>query len=196
MFTHVKCGQQHETVQQAHDCEFSPDQPNRSKPATDNQRNYAHRLLRERQPYGVVEDVELSNSLEAAHEYVNGMDFEQISEFIGEMKSRPMRAQEERTLRVLVGEGMYNVDGEIFKVQRAVHGSGHLYAKRLVEGRFEYAPGALTALTPDDKMSLEQAKEFGKLYGFCCVCSRTLTDEGSIAAGIGPICAGKDGWFA
>lgn len=38
------------------------------------------------------------------------------------------------------------------------------------------------------------AIEHGKLTGACAVCSRTLTDADSIAAGIGPICSTKMGW--
>jgi hypothetical protein len=94
--------------------------------------------------------------------------------------------------------GMYKKDGVIYKVQLAVHGSGNLYAKKLVPGNaygdkasFTYVPGAISKLTADDKLSLEEAKEFGALYGSCCVCGRTLTDENSIAAGIGPVCATK-----
>lgn len=41
------------------------------------------------------------------------------------------------------------------------------------------------------KMSIDEAKQFGKIYGFCVRCGRTLTDETSIAEGIGPVCAGK-----
>lgn len=93
-------------------------------------------------------------------------------------------------------EGMHKVDGVIYKVQRAVHGSNNLYAKRLeVHGHgdasFEYAPGAIRRLSAATKLSLEEAKAFGALYGTCCVCGRTLTNESSIAAGIGPVCAGK-----
>lgn len=97
-------------------------------------------------------------------------------------------------------DGMYFKDDVVYKIQKAVHGSGHLYAKRLVPGdgygskaRFEYAPGAMKVLTLADRMTLEQAKEWGALYGTCCKCGRTLTDEGSIEAGIGPVCAQK-GW--
>jgi len=107
-------------------------------------------------------------------------------------------------------EGMYRTeDGTIYKVQRAVHGSGRLYAKRLVvhEGEFsfqkgfqgtkvtfEYDQGTIFKLKLTDKMTLEEAKAFGALYGTCCVCGRTLTDERSIEAGIGPVCAGKGEW--
>ena len=93
---------------------------------------------------------------------------------------------------------MYRMaDGTIVKAQFAVNGSGNLYAKRLVvdgdHGTFVYEPGLLGKLSADDRMTVEQAAEFGKLYGFCIVCGRTLTDEGSIAAGIGPVCAGRIG---
>lgn len=93
-------------------------------------------------------------------------------------------------------DGMYRMaDGTIAKVQIAVNGSGNLYAKRLVvgdrEGRFEYEPGLIRKLSASDRMTADEAAEFGRLYGFCCVCGRTLTDETSIAAGIGPVCAGR-----
>jgi hypothetical protein len=96
----------------------------------------------------------------------------------------------------VVKDGMYRKDGTIFKVQRAVNGSGNLYAKELVidgpgDGRFEYAPGAIRRLSASDAMTVEEAAEFGRLYGVCCVCGRTLTDEQSIAAGIGPVCSGR-----
>jgi len=94
-------------------------------------------------------------------------------------------------------EGVYLHDGLVYKVQAAVHGSGHLYAKRLVvdeaggKGRFEYIKGMIRQLQPEEKMSLEQAREYGALYGVCCVCGAVLTDERSIERGIGPICEGR-----
>lgn len=100
-----------------------------------------------------------------------------------------------RTSGKAAEDGMYRKDGEIYKVQIAVHGSGRPYAKKLVEvdGGWEFvkAPGMQFRLTSADKMTLAEAKEFGKLYGTCCVCGRTLTKEESIAEGIGPICSGK-----
>ena len=35
---------------------------------------------------------------------------------------------------------------------------------------------------------------YGRELGRCGVCGRTLTDADSIAAGIGPVCAGRVGW--
>lgn len=116
-------------------------------------------------------------------------------------------------------EGMHRLGDFIYKVQVAVHGSGRLYAKRLTPTReceghpnltdetfycdgmcrpeseivwkFEYAPGVISRLSEDTLMTFEEAKAFGAVYGTCCVCGRTLTDENSIEAGIGPICAKK-----
>jgi hypothetical protein len=85
--------------------------------------------------------------------------------------------------------------GTCFKVQynKAMGDGRRLYAKRLTsEGVFVHAPGAIRDLIARGrKMTLEEAKFYGRLYGTCCRCGRTLTDEGSIEAGIGPICAEK-----
>lgn len=101
-------------------------------------------------------------------------------------------------------EGMHKRGEKIFKVQRSPR-TGRLYAKRLdgvgdVDGpskwTFNYAPGAIRDLSPETLMTLDEAKRFGALYGTCCACGRTLTDEESIAAGVGPVCARKDQWAA
>lgn len=42
-----------------------------------------------------------------------------------------------------------------------------------------------------DGAPLQTAMKYGKLAGRCCSCGRELTNDGSIEAGIGPICAGK-----
>jgi hypothetical protein len=131
-------------------------------------------------------------------------------------------SHEESQTPVDLDAGMYRMDETIYKVQVAVHGSGHPYAKRLTptgycgvcgehknyhEGDskneitgdhefkakwvFDYAPGAIQQLQPEHKLSLEEAKNFGALYGTCCCCGTTLTNEESIEKGIGPICEGK-----
>jgi hypothetical protein len=101
--------------------------------------------------------------------------------------------------------GMYKADdGSIYKVQESKT-SGNLYAKvlrviggeRLVEtgdkmhADFEYAPGAVRSLRADQRMTLDEAKAFGIQYGFCIVCGAFLKDATSVAAGIGPVCAGR-----
>jgi hypothetical protein len=103
--------------------------------------------------------------------------------------------------RTEVTEGMWIIGtigaedhSGIFKVQRAVHGSGYLYAKLLdpETSKFVYAPNGMRRLADEGrKLTLEEAKKYGALYGTCCVCGRTLTNEESIEAGIGPVCGGR-----
>jgi len=92
-------------------------------------------------------------------------------------------------------EGIHYLDGKVYKVQVAVHGSGRKYVKQLdaEAGGWEYLGrnGVFHKLSENTLMTLEDAASFGKLYGMCCVCGATLTDEGSISAGIGPVCRDK-----
>lgn len=87
-------------------------------------------------------------------------------------------------------EGIYLNNQGVFKLYKTQ--SGYLFAKKLQEdGSWVGFPGAANKLRPETKMTLEQAKQYGKMYGMCMLCGRTLTDEESVAMGIGPICAGK-----
>lgn len=97
-----------------------------------------------------------------------------------------------------IEDGMYILNGVIYKVQHAVHGSGRQYAKRLVppdnqgeRAEFIYAPGTVGWLRPEHRMTREQAREFGALYGTCVRCGRVLTREDSIERMMGRICADK-----
>lgn len=84
-------------------------------------------------------------------------------------------------------------DIEVYRVQRS-KSSGKLYALRVLEGGgTEYAPGMVTRLDPSRKLTLEEAKAWGRRTGTCCACYRTLTNDESIKLGIGPVCRSK-GW--
>lgn len=90
-------------------------------------------------------------------------------------------------------DGIYRkADGRVYKVYGAQADRSRKLAKLLVIGdgepRFEYAGMAHRFVTLDERMTLEDAKAFGVIYGVCCVCGATLTDETSIERGIGPIC--------
>jgi len=111
-------------------------------------------------------------------------------------------------------DGMYRnpQTGEIFKVYRTVHGANQLVAKRLmmlddsysktvrgkqveVKAEFVYAGKAgLRGLTAEMKMTLEEGKKYGAIYGVCVRCAATLTREESIERAMGPVCAGKANW--
>jgi len=100
--------------------------------------------------------------------------------------------------------GFYMINGRVHKVQRAIHGSGRMYAKclDLESGEWERARGAVLLATEENRLTPEQAMQVAKecqshtewaLYGRCFICGRTLTDEESISLGIGPVCIGKLG---
>lgn len=100
-----------------------------------------------------------------------------------------------------VEDGFYVVEdvhphktATVYKVQTSPN-SGRQYAKELdtLTNTWNYVPGAIRKVRAGEavKLTLDKAKELGQLYGVCVRCGRTLTDENSIAAGIGPICAGK-----
>jgi ribosomal protein S14 len=97
----------------------------------------------------------------------------------------------EGTAKPAVGDGMYVVGERIFKVQ-AAKATSNLYAKELIDGSFEYVTGAITVVRREGvRMTLDEAKAYGRKTGQCCDCGRELTNPVSIKAGIGPICAGK-----
>ncbi len=193
----IKCGackQYHDTIDEVRSCHFLKPRSNEPEKPTAKQLDFAHKLAdsRELPPRHYLAEVE------DVHASINGMNKREIGDFIGEMKERPQSASRLPTSRIYVEEGMYLMDGKVYKVQRAVHGSGHLYAKVFNSGigKFQVSQGAITRLRAEHKMSREDAAKYGHLYGVCMVCGRTLTDEESIEAGIGPICANKEGVFA
>lgn len=97
------------------------------------------------------------------------------------------------TTKLGATEGVYLNNLGVFKIQETQ--MGRLFAKKLNEttGKFEGAPGVVNKIQPQTKMTLEAAKHYGKLYGMCMVCGRTLTDEESVTKGIGPVCEEKFG---
>lgn len=114
--------------------------------------------------------------------------------------------------------------GEIYKVQwNKAQGDGRrLYAKRLVlsgvpkgedSERHNITPGtplldgtakvtftyagscSRVGLRPEMRMTADEAREFGALYGTCVRCGRTLTLEESIERSMGSVCASREGWL-
>lgn len=114
------------------------------------------------------------------------------SEVINTLKALPYKTSLSTSMKTgPAAAGYYILDGKIYKVQVSPN-SGHAYAKVFSSDTgWTYITGMVYKLNNASPLTLEQAKEYGKLYGQCIVCARTLTDEESIAAGIGPICAGK-----
>lgn len=162
-------------------------------PATPKQIAFLKKLAAERPMWRNVENMH--------DDVIERLDKKSISAMIDLALAIPKEATTTKPASI-ASEGMYrNPDtGAIYKVQRAVHGSGRNYAKELLElpvrdgkktHEFVIARGMVYKLKPEWKMTLEEAKVWGALYGSCCVCGRTLTCEDSIELGIGPVCATK-----
>lgn len=167
------------------------------RPATDRQVGYIISLIDTREapeagyPWG--SDFE---GYRAEH----GLDMPTASRLIDYLKGRPVKASAPKA-PVQLTAGVYRASatgegqpGQLYKVYPA-RGHGNMLAKLIVveDGAvyFEYAGAARRFVQPDGKLSLEEAKAFGASTGYCCNCGAELTDPDSIAAGIGPICAGK-----
>lgn len=167
------------------------------KLASDKQIAFATTLLAER-------ETEHGARLQAD---VNGgqLTSKQASDLISWLLQAPKKAKVAPVAGVLgtsaaavastITDGFYELDGTAYKVQLNLAGTS-LYGKKLVDGSWEFVPGIVGLLTRGNAQPLseELAATLGHLYGSCVICSRRLTDEGSIAKGIGPVCAAKQGW--
>jgi hypothetical protein len=75
-------------------------------------------------------------------------------------------------------------------VGKIVDGVVTLFKPRFAQAGIDAAE--VVALLDDiDQNPLAAAVKYGKLSGRCCSCGRDLTADGSIEAGIGPVCALK-----
>lgn len=93
--------------------------------------------------------------------------------------------------------GMYlAVNGAIVRVYLGQQ-SGRMLAKRLVEHgddtyTWEYLGAASRWIKGSiRRMTLEEARDWGRMTTTCCVCGRRLDDPDSVDAGIGPVCAAR-----
>ncbi len=141
----------------------------------------------------------------------DGITKTQASAWIEKLKGMPDR-QPKRIRRVETeGEaarGMYRApDGRIIRVYLGQQ-SGRNLCKQLVDtGRphpedssvhlheWEYLGAAVYKLPQgSQRLTLEEAKEFGRMTGTCVRCGRRLDVPESVEAGIGPVCARKGEW--
>lgn len=152
-----------------------------SKPTTPAQIDYLLSLVRQTRGESYVTKAE--NWARAANRTTVSA---QINRLKAELDAKP-----EATLPTpeRVGKGFYMLDGYIYKV---IDGrTGRPYAKMLdgETGAWIFAPGVAPHLRPEHALTLEQAEQYGRLTGVCCRCGARLTDQESIARGLGPTCA-------
>lgn len=101
--------------------------------------------------------------------------------------------------------GFYWKNGDVFQV--VISKAGNAYAK-ICRSRefineigepewdlwFDYAPGAASTLDISDKMTEDQAKDFGRKYHKCVRCHRNLSRADSIERMMGAVCYRKMGF--
>lgn len=84
--------------------------------------------------------------------------------------------------------GYYVVDGEVYRVQANKAGTNS-YAKVLRGTGWEYVgKSPYRSLTPEARLSYDQAREHGLRTGSCLICGIHLENTESAQYGIGPSC--------
>lgn len=114
----------------------------------------------------------------------------------------PKPSTQARTSLPDVPEGRYAIESDgvvkFYKVDRPTEGrwAGWTFVK--VQASDDFFPIKGEARRPIlEAIAVDVAgasKRYGHELGSCGVCGRTLTDESSREAGIGPVCAAKMGW--
>lgn len=124
----------------------------------------------------------------------------QARKIIDTLKDAPKVAAEALASKHFpAGQGIYQLDGEYYMVQVAIHGSGRLMCKKFREsdGYFVRVGGMGGKLTEENKLTTEEAYAylggFAQLYGHCMACGRGLTDSESKKYRMGPVCRDKAG---
>lgn len=139
-----------------------------------------------------------------------------VSTFIDQLKKQPvLKLGPKQNTNVELQDGIYkHHTGHIYKLYHTQ--KGIQVAKRLLtrtkpcydcvdgtcdlpaghicyEAEWKYEGKApLAFIKPESRFNLEQAMEFGAIYGECALCGRELTNELSIALGIGPVCGNRE----
>jgi hypothetical protein len=126
---------------------------------------------------------------------------------IEDLKVLPFKTKANSTI-VDLEDGFYRLGETIFKVYHTVHGANQQVAKELVllpesewytkvvrgkevlvKSELEYRGKApLHALRPEHKLTLEEALQYGPVYGRCMNCGAPLTANLSIERAMGPVC--------
>jgi hypothetical protein len=101
----------------------------------------------------------------------------------------------------VLDNGLYTLDdgSAVWKLYTTQNG---YQACKVLRGRtFDYVRGGVAIVKRyvsegvAHAMSQEEASAFGKLHGFCCNCGLDIDDDRSLAAGYGPKCAARHGWW-
>lgn len=162
--------------------------------ATEKQVAYVHSLASQR-VLSVEDDLRIK--------MVDLLSKREASELIDDLKLAPKKVQREVGYQKPLEVGMYHTDtGETLRAYMGKQ-SGRLLVKKIVlqgsDYKYVYVGSASrviageTSLGPVrcERMSLAEAKTWGRMTSHCIVCGKQLTDPDSVDVGIGPVCAGK-----
>lgn len=192
----------------------------RDYPATEPTINYVQDLLAERdltaspkfrELTASMDESEVNTHLARLRQKARSMTQAQASAWIDRLKVLPKKhvatvPQRGATPKVKsdVPAGHYAVTGEdgttdFYRVDRPADGrwAGYIFVQLQLSETYQRVPlrNIQTILDKIAKDGPEQAsKRYGKELGRCGVCNRTLTNNESIEAGIGPVCAAKHNW--
>ncbi len=163
------------------------------RPATDKQRTFVEKLLREKDLSGTkyadwTPDWSRATSRTA-------------SQVIDYLLTLPRKGEANREEGELPAQpGVYWIHGDHLVRVYLGQQSGQMLVKRIhfeQDGdektvSYEYLGSARKVLTPEatpERLSLEEVGSLGKTFDHCLACGRRLDDPESVDAGIGPICA-------
>lgn len=171
-----------------------------SKPASDAQLKYIKALLADRTEamalhgYAVTEYQLLTLSSLGASRTIDKL----------KMLPRDKKASASSARRVHpdVTPGMYLLGEQVLKVIPSQKADGRLYVAAL-RSKPEGAASSFVSkgqlhllykLTPEHRMTADQAAAYGSVFGRCCCCGKLLTVPLSVERGVGPTC--WDNYFA
>lgn len=126
---------------------------------------------------------------------ISKITFAEVNNTLDMLKSKianERNAPKATKAATVITPGIYRNEesGEIFKVYKA-RGGSHLLCKKMIDDEFVYQGAANRFIRGCVRVSIDEAKEYGRRTGSCMICSRELTNPESITNGIGPICASK-----
>ena len=176
------------------------------RPASDKQIAFLRKLAAEKQapPGGFAWGDDFDRYLRAMENDGYPLSSPKASKLIDWLMSLPRkRVDSGKTVAEANGQaikpGVYrgrdSQDSTLYKVYKA-RGGDHMLCARIVvhsatDVEFIYAGGARRFVDGASRLTLDEAKAFGHEFGICICCGKLLTVPESVAAGIGPVCAGK-----
>jgi hypothetical protein len=162
------------------------------EPATEKQVNFMLAL----------EAQKIAEPLRKTRDELAGMTKKAATLAIGELLKRPdLPGRQNKTPNlpdVPAGRYAIGTPAKFYKVDRPTEGrwAGYTFVKVQASDEFHpvnrsLQPDILAEIAKDPQAAMLR---YGREIGECGHCGRTLTNQESRDAGIGPICAGKMGW--